>query len=99
MHENFYALHILPYLSLLPHMTSLQNICQCSLYCWFWKSLLSYEIDVIATFFQILALALEGRSRKGTRRRPNTSAYRKLDSNLEEAVTSTCSTSVTHVIY
>lgn len=48
---------------------------------------------------QILALALEGRSRKGTRRRPNTSAYRKLDSNLEEAVTSTCSTSVTHVIY
>lgn len=48
---------------------------------------------------KILALALEGRSRKGTRRRPNTSAYRKLDSNLEEAVTSTCSTSVTHVIY
>ncbi|PNF23354.1 hypothetical protein B7P43_G13182 [Cryptotermes secundus] len=48
---------------------------------------------------KILALALEGRSRRGTRRRPNTSAYRKLDSNLEEAVTSTCSTSVTHVIY
>lgn len=48
---------------------------------------------------KILALALEGRSRRGTRRRPNTSAYRKLDSNLEEAVTSTGSTSVTHVIY
>lgn len=48
---------------------------------------------------KILALALEGRSRRGTRRRPNTSAYRKLDSNLEEAVTSACSTSVTHVIY
>jgi len=60
--------------------------------------LLSFEIDIIATF-QILALALEGRSRRGTRRRPNTSAYRKLDSNLEEAVTSTGSTSVTHVIY
>ncbi|XP_021939089.1 uncharacterized protein LOC110839305 isoform X2 [Zootermopsis nevadensis] len=48
---------------------------------------------------KILALALEGRSRRGTRRRPNTSGYRKLDSNLEEAVTSKCSTSVTHVIY
>ncbi|PSN57551.1 hypothetical protein C0J52_00486 [Blattella germanica] len=48
---------------------------------------------------KILALALEGRSRRSTRRRPNTSGYRKLDSNLEEAVTSACSTSVTHVIY
>lgn len=48
---------------------------------------------------KILALALEGRARRGTRRRPNTSGYRKLDSNLEEAVTSACSTSVTHVIY
>lgn len=48
---------------------------------------------------KIFALALEGRSRRSTRRRPNTSGYRKLDSNLEEAVTSACSTSVTHVIY
>ncbi|XP_066998942.2 trans-Golgi network integral membrane protein 2 [Anabrus simplex] len=49
---------------------------------------------------KILALALEGRSRRGSRRRPNTAGYRKLDSNLEEAVTSQCSSaSVTHVIY
>ncbi|GLH05768.1 Uncharacterized protein GBIM_11342 [Gryllus bimaculatus] len=49
---------------------------------------------------KILALALEGRVRKGTRRRPSTSGYRKLDSNLEEAVTSSCTgSSVTHVIY
>nr|CAD7602784.1 unnamed protein product [Timema genevievae] len=41
----------------------------------------------------------KGRSRKGSRRRPNTAGYRKLDSNLEEAVTSSCSQSVTHVIY
>jgi hypothetical protein len=62
------------------------------------KILLSSEIMIIV-ILQILALALEGRSRRGTRRRPNTSGYRKLDSNLEEAVTSKCSTSVTHVIY
>lgn len=49
---------------------------------------------------KILALALEGRARKGNRRRPSTSGYRKLDSNLEEAVTSNCAgASVTHVIY
>ncbi|XP_049812470.1 trans-Golgi network integral membrane protein TGN38-like isoform X2 [Schistocerca nitens] len=47
---------------------------------------------------KILALALEGRSRRG-RRRPNTSGYRKLDSNLEEAISSSKSASVTQVIY
>ncbi|XP_058791119.1 trans-Golgi network integral membrane protein 2-like [Phymastichus coffea] len=51
---------------------------------------------------KILAIVLEGRQSKrnrGSRRRPNTANYRKLDSNLEEAVTSQCSTNVTHVIY
>ncbi|XP_046405654.1 trans-Golgi network integral membrane protein TGN38-like isoform X2 [Ischnura elegans] len=49
---------------------------------------------------KIIALALEGRRMQGSRRRPNTSSYKKLDSNLEEAVTSTCSSSsVTHVIF
>ncbi|KAG8237714.1 hypothetical protein J437_LFUL017502 [Ladona fulva] len=49
---------------------------------------------------KIIALALEGRRMQGSRRRPNTSSYKKLDSNLEEAVTSNCSSSsVTHVIF
>ncbi|XP_071453427.1 trans-Golgi network integral membrane protein 1-like [Hetaerina americana] len=49
---------------------------------------------------KIIALALEGRRMQGSRRRPNTSSYKKLDSNLEEAVTSNCSSSsVTHIIF
>lgn len=51
--------------------------------------------------FQILALVLEGRKgRRPTRsRRPNSANYHKLDSNLEEAVTSSCSKNTTQVIY
>ncbi|XP_014213799.1 uncharacterized protein LOC106643256 isoform X2 [Copidosoma floridanum] len=51
---------------------------------------------------KILAMVLEGRRGRrgrGNRRRPSTASYRKLDSNLEEAVTSQCSANVTHVIY
>ncbi|OXU19208.1 hypothetical protein TSAR_005559 [Trichomalopsis sarcophagae] len=51
---------------------------------------------------KILAMVLEGRrSRRGrgSRRRPSTASYRKLDSNLEEAVTSQCNSNVTNVIY
>ncbi|XP_043468281.1 trans-Golgi network integral membrane protein TGN38-like isoform X2 [Leptopilina heterotoma] len=50
---------------------------------------------------KILAILLEGRrSRNGRgRRRPSTANYRKLDSNLEEAVTSQCNTNATNVIY
>ncbi|XP_033215709.1 trans-Golgi network integral membrane protein 1-like [Belonocnema kinseyi] len=50
---------------------------------------------------KVLAMFLEGRrSRNGRgRRRPSTANYRKLDCNLEEAVTSQCNSNVTHVIY
>ncbi|GLV32019.1 hypothetical protein CBL_07778 [Carabus blaptoides fortunei] len=48
---------------------------------------------------KILALVLEGRRDRNSRRRPNTASYRKLNSNLEEAVTSKCSGSAAHVIY
>ncbi|XP_060527333.1 trans-Golgi network integral membrane protein 2-like [Cylas formicarius] len=50
---------------------------------------------------KILALILEGK--KGRRpprsRRPNSANYHKLDSNLEEAVSSSCTKSTTNVIY
>lgn len=46
-----------------------------------------------------MALALEGRSKRMNRRRPSTASYRKLESNLEEAITSNCSQSVANVIY
>lgn len=58
--------------------------------------------------FQIVAYVVEGRpgSRHGRRScngggsRPNTANYRKLDSNLEEAITSAnCNTTASHVIY
>lgn len=50
---------------------------------------------------KILALVLEGRrGRRSSRtRRPNSSNYRKLDSTLEEAVTSSCNKNSTQVIY
>lgn len=50
---------------------------------------------------KILAIVLEGRKgRRSQRRRPNSANYHKLDCNLEEAVTSTCSNkSTTNVIY
>lgn len=48
---------------------------------------------------KIMALLLEGRRDRNSRRRPNTSSYRKLNSNLEEAVTSKCSGTAAHVIY
>ncbi|XP_063244334.1 trans-Golgi network integral membrane protein 1-like isoform X2 [Bacillus rossius redtenbacheri] len=49
---------------------------------------------------KILALTLEGHSKRNSRRRHQSSTkYRKLDSNLEEAVTSSCKQSVTSVIY
>ncbi|XP_039283080.1 trans-Golgi network integral membrane protein 2 [Nilaparvata lugens] len=52
---------------------------------------------------KLLALAVEGRRGRAHgsgRRRPNTAAYSKLDSNLEEAMASNMSqASVTHVLY
>ncbi|XP_063986646.1 trans-Golgi network integral membrane protein 2-like [Diachasmimorpha longicaudata] len=50
---------------------------------------------------KIFAMLLEGRKSRGGRgrRRPSTANYRKLDCTLEEAVTSQCSSNVTHVIY
>ncbi|XP_059479193.1 trans-Golgi network integral membrane protein 2-like [Neocloeon triangulifer] len=50
---------------------------------------------------KILALLLEGRrNNSGSRRRPNSSNYRKLDTNLEEAITSPAPQSTnSHVIY
>lgn len=50
---------------------------------------------------KIMAIIFEGRKSRGGRgrRRPNTAGYRKLDCNLEEAVTSQCNSNVTHVIY
>lgn len=50
---------------------------------------------------KILALVLEGRKgrRSSRTRRPNSSNYRKLDSTLEEAVTSSCNKNSTQVIY
>ncbi|KAL7289314.1 hypothetical protein TKK_0017245 [Trichogramma kaykai] len=51
---------------------------------------------------KLFAMVLEGRrSRRGrgSRRRPSTANYRKLDSNLEEAVTSQCNSNATNIIY
>ncbi|XP_014225465.1 putative leucine-rich repeat-containing protein DDB_G0290503 [Trichogramma pretiosum] len=51
---------------------------------------------------KLFAMILEGRrSRRGrgSRRRPSTANYRKLDSNLEEAVTSQCNSNATNIIY
>ncbi|XP_018327569.1 trans-Golgi network integral membrane protein TGN38 [Agrilus planipennis] len=50
---------------------------------------------------RILALIVEGRKgRRGSRsRRPNSANYKKLDSNLEEAISSSCNKGATHVIY
>lgn len=50
---------------------------------------------------KILALVVEGRKgrRPSRTRRPNSANYRKLDSNLEEAVTSSCNKNATQVIY
>lgn len=52
-------------------------------------------------FFQVLALVIEGRrGRRGSRRgRPNSANYHKLDSNLEEAVTSSCNKNTANIIY
>ncbi|KAK0161457.1 hypothetical protein PV327_009926 [Microctonus hyperodae] len=50
---------------------------------------------------KILAMIVEGRRSRGGRgrKRPSTASYRKLDCNLEEAVTSQCNSNVSHVIY
>ncbi|GJQ69468.1 hypothetical protein Trydic_g6575 [Trypoxylus dichotomus] len=50
---------------------------------------------------KVLALVIEGRrGRRGSRRgRPNSANYHKLDSNLEEAVTSSCNKNTTNIIY
>ncbi|XP_054268697.1 trans-Golgi network integral membrane protein 2-like [Macrosteles quadrilineatus] len=48
---------------------------------------------------KLIALAVEGRRTKGGRRRPNSSHYSKLDCNLEEALVSNTTASVTHVLY
>ncbi|XP_066591205.1 trans-Golgi network integral membrane protein TGN38-like isoform X2 [Prorops nasuta] len=50
---------------------------------------------------KMIAMILEGRRSRHnrSRRRPSTATYRKLDCNLEEAVTSECNANVTHVIY
>jgi hypothetical protein len=50
---------------------------------------------------KILALILEGRrgKRQYRGRRPNSANYHKLDSNLEEAITSSCKKNTNNVIY
>lgn len=51
---------------------------------------------------KVLALLLEGKSgRRGSRmgRRPNSANYHKLDSNLEEAISSSCTKNASNVIY
>ncbi|XP_055692622.1 uncharacterized protein LOC129795404 [Lutzomyia longipalpis] len=49
---------------------------------------------------KVLALLLEGRrSSQGRGRRKHTAAYRKLDSNLEEAITSSAASRTTQIIY
>lgn len=50
---------------------------------------------------KILALLLEGRNgrRHQRGRRPNSANYRKLDSNLEEAIVSSCNKNSSHIIY
>lgn len=50
---------------------------------------------------KILALVLEGRKgrRPSRSRRPNSANYHKLDTTLEEAVTSSCNKNTTQVIY
>ncbi|XP_059621740.1 trans-Golgi network integral membrane protein 1-like [Phlebotomus argentipes] len=49
---------------------------------------------------KVLALVLEGRrSSQGRGRRKHTAAYRKLDSNLEEAITSSAASRTTQIIY
>uniref|UniRef100_A0A1L8D9Y7 Trans-golgi network integral membrane protein tgn38 n=2 Tax=Nyssomyia neivai TaxID=330878 RepID=A0A1L8D9Y7_9DIPT len=49
---------------------------------------------------KVLALVLEGRrSNQGRGRRKHTAAYRKLDSNLEEAITSSAASRTSQVIY
>uniref|UniRef100_A0A1B6FGV1 Uncharacterized protein n=1 Tax=Cuerna arida TaxID=1464854 RepID=A0A1B6FGV1_9HEMI len=48
---------------------------------------------------KLVALAIEGRKTRGSRRRPNCSNYSKLDCSLEEAMVSNTTASVTHVLY
>lgn len=51
---------------------------------------------------KVLALVLEGRrgsNSRGGGRRKHTAAYRKLDSNLEEAITSGASSRASQIIY
>ncbi|KAJ8921483.1 hypothetical protein NQ315_003101 [Exocentrus adspersus] len=50
---------------------------------------------------KVMALMLEGkRGRRPVRsRRPNSANYHKLDSNLEEAISSSCTKNSTHIIY
>lgn len=50
---------------------------------------------------KVMALMLEGKrgKRQGRGRRPNSANYHKLDSNLEEAISSTCTKNSSHVIY
>lgn len=50
--------------------------------------------------FQIQALMVEGPRRRAYRgRRPNSANYHKLDSNLEEAISSSCKKNSSHIIY
>ncbi|KAL3278907.1 hypothetical protein HHI36_016425 [Cryptolaemus montrouzieri] len=50
---------------------------------------------------KVLAILLEGRISKRPQRgrRPNSANYHKLDSNLEEAISSSCSKNTSHIIY
>ncbi|XP_018573482.1 trans-Golgi network integral membrane protein TGN38-like isoform X2 [Anoplophora glabripennis] len=50
---------------------------------------------------KVMALMLEGKrgKRQVRGRRPNSANYHKLDSNLEEAISSTCTKNSSHVIY
>nr|CAI5859735.1 unnamed protein product [Callosobruchus analis] len=63
------------------------------------------EMDGESYFFQyfmvVLALVLEGKRSKTQyrSRRPNSANYHKLDTNLEEAISSNCNKNSSHVIY
>lgn len=58
------------------------------------------EVTKFICILKLLALALEGKRTRSSRRRPNSSNYSKLDCSLEEAMASgTTPASVTHVLY
>lgn len=57
--------------------------------------------ELFLTCLQVMAMVVEGKrnKRQFRNRRPNSANYHKLDSNLEEALTSTCNKNSNQIIY